>query len=261
MLASCEEVIDIELNSANPTLVIEATLENNEFCNAYLTKTGDYFDNETAKVADQATITLKDDKGHSEILSHVGNGFYQGNTIVGVPGNVYTMTINEGETTYTSVSAMPPITDLDAVTFTPTTGAGFGHGPGTGGKDPDVSYVVLSHFKDDVNATNYYRIKHIENGNLLTKIGQYMILNDNLINGNDIEIGLFHTTFDVGDTVTVELISYDKDVYEYFNTFVDVMNTRQGNSSTPFNPTSNFDNGAMGYFGALAISRTTVIIK
>jgi hypothetical protein len=62
--------------------------------------------------------------------------------------------------------------------------------------------------------------------------------------------------------VKVLLQSIDKNVFDYFTMLDQVMSDGFINqTATPANPTSNFDNGALGYFSACAVRSKTIVIK
>ena len=85
-----------------------------------------------------------------------------------------------------------------------------------------------------------------------------MVTDDLVSDENLISTTLQRSTFDEGSTVRVELYSIDEGTYDYFNTLVDVLQSSGMNSATPFNPTSNVSNNALGYFGAWAVSSMEV---
>ena len=80
------------------------------------------------------------------------------------------------------------------------------------------------------------------------------------MNGQYIELKIRRKIFDVGDTVTYELISLDKGAYEYFNSLQELVNVNPG-SAAPSNPVSNFSNGALGYFSAWSSDSKTIVIE
>jgi hypothetical protein len=85
---------------------------------------------------------------------------------------------------------------------------------------------------------------------------------DRFVDGNTIDYYLFFTTLQMGDTAYVELVSFEFDVYDYYSTLSDVVTFQGGaNPANPANPNSNLSNGALGYFGALAIDRDTLILQ
>ena len=58
----------------------------------------------------------------------------------------------------------------------------------------------------------------------------------------------------------IELLSLDKQTYEYYRTLQDLLFSNPIFGSTPANPENNLSNGALGYFGAYAVSLRTLII-
>ncbi len=67
--------------------------------------------------------------------------------------------------------------------------------------------------------------------------------------------------FSLDDIVHVELHSISKETYDYYNTLSDIIGGNMEGSSAPANPTTNLNNGALGYFGAFAISSRTIVIE
>ena len=88
----------------------------------------------------------------------------------------------------------------------------------------------------------------------------FIIFDDRLINGQHIEVTLRGNIFEIGDTVSIQLISLAAAVYEYYNTFQELINVNPG-SAAPANPTSNISNGALGYFSAWSSDIKTVVIE
>ncbi len=63
-----------------------------------------------------------------------------------------------------------------------------------------------------------------------------------------------------GDTVKIELQTTGFNTYEYFRTVNDAIGGG-GMGSTPYNPITNLDNDALGYFGAYNTSASEVVIQ
>ena len=93
-LASCEEVIELELENSEPRLVVEGTISEGELATIQLTLTSDYFDDINPQVVENATVSITDVQlGQTEGLIHVGNGVYQGQTIVGQMSKEYRLEV------------------------------------------------------------------------------------------------------------------------------------------------------------------------
>jgi len=108
-------------------------------------------------------------------------------------------------------------------------------------------------FKDP-KEKNYYRIRVCRNNKINAR--NYTLYDDQYTNGKEIDLQV--SRVQVGDVVRVDLISLDKSTYEYYRTLRDVLHSNPIFGSTPANPQTNLTNGAMGYFGACAISSKTI---
>lgn len=244
--ASCEKVIDININDANPIPVVESYIENDSTCYALLTYTSNFFDNSSSPFITDAVITVSDDAGNSEQLTYESDGVYRGNTVIGVIGRTYTMDVTIADETYTASSKMPPLVAIDS--FSVQALSSFFGGGGTGPErywayvnytDPPVTqnfYAVRTTYFDSTETTQEY-------------VTDYRIADDELSNG--IATRSFATTnpFVSGDTIKTELASLDQQTHLYFKTLQDALTGGFG-SAAPSNPTTNFTAGALGYFGA-----------
>ena len=86
----------------------------------------------------------------------------------------------------------------------------------------------------------------------------YRLYDDQYSNGKVTELRVARAT--QGDTFRIELMSLDKSTYGYYRTLSDLLYQNPFFGSTPANPNSNLSNGALGYFGACAISTRTIVI-
>jgi hypothetical protein len=142
--------------------------------------------------------------------------------------------------------------DIDSLRLRKGQSQGIGFG---GHGQNEVRMDVHCFFRDPFEK-NFYRIK----GYLNDSIGaeNYRLYDDQYTNGSKTDLQVRRAS--VGDTIRVELISLDKGTYEYFRTLSDLLHTNPIFGSTPANPTSNLSNGALGYFGAYAISSKMIIV-
>jgi len=254
VFTACEDVIEIDLDNIEPKLVIEAVITDQTLQQTVkLTKTGDYFEPGIYPAVSYANVIIRDDLGNSENLPEINPGVYQTTNLQGTTGVVYNLSVEVEDMEYTAVSEMPVKVNIDTLStefFEATPRF-------------DEGYMVKCHFTDPAGISNYYRFKIYENGILLNSSGDFIIRDDKIFDGNAVQIPLAIKTFQINDTVAVELLSLNKDTYDYYNTLIggssgpgDMMS-----SSTPANPVSNINNGAMGYFGVYTISSKTIIIQ
>jgi len=119
---------------------------------------------------------------------------------------------------------------------------------------PLVDVTLL--YNDPANVINYYRIVEYRNN----EQSAIYLDSDKFNNGKQVKKFLF--SFDrrmaPGDTITVEMQSISKAVFDYFYSFA---TSRGGPSSgSPANPISNLSGTRLGYFSAYGRHRLEVIL-
>lgn len=255
---SCEDVIEIDLDNIDPKLVIEGIITDNQGAfTVKLSKTGDYFEPGIYPDVSDAVIVISDNSGNTETLQETEAGFYKTENTQGITDVTYFLSVNSDGKEYTARSLMPEKVNINTLSYeyieaTPRF---------------DEGYIIYCHFIDPVGAS-YYRFKIFLNGILLNDSENLLIRDDKIFEGNEVEIPLMTETFSVNDTITVELLSINKETYNYYKTLINIVGGNTGggpagqmSGSTPANPESNLSNGAMGYFSAYTVSTNTIIIQ
>ncbi|MPM35185.1 hypothetical protein SDC9_81775 [bioreactor metagenome] len=122
---------------------------------------------------------------------------------------------------------------------------------------PVPQWEVIVEYNDPVNERNYYRFVEYVNG----KVTAHYVENDTFNNGTKSKS--FLTSCDrklvPGDTVTVEMQSISKAVYDYFYGFSLLNNVSQGSSVV--NPVTNVSGVKLGYFSAHTVNRKSIVVK
>ena len=261
MLSSCsEEVITIDLKDAEPKIVIEGTLtDQGEPCTVKISTSGDFYKPSEFPPVTGAEVTLLDSEGNLETLAEKEPGLYRGNSLTGVESRTYTLTVYAEEKTYEAVSTLMKAVDIDSLTYY------FEDDPeiyNEDYEDMEEGYVFSCYFTDPETKNNYYRIKLTHNGKSLRGLH---LFSDRYSDGNDIDYDFKNWyLFEKNDTMTVELLSIDKAVYDYFYTLYDVLISEDSGplfTSIPDNPITNFTNGALGYFAAYSVRSRTVVFE
>ncbi|OFY36459.1 MAG: hypothetical protein A2W91_02650 [Bacteroidetes bacterium GWF2_38_335] len=251
ILSSCEKVIDVNLNSSDPKLVIEAKMTDSANCQVKLSETVNFDETNTFPEISGAVITLRDNYGNFETLTETSAGIYSSFSIIGIPGNTYTLKVTVDEKTYTAISSMPYPVAIDTITFTSI---------GALSHKTNMASVELL---DPMGIKNYYRFVEIINGQTQNNI---FIFEDRFDDGKSITAPLFtdpgsgdaSNKILSGDAVEIMAQCIDKSVYDYF---LSLSQSGGGmHSSTPANPKSNFSNGALGYFSAYSSKSKTVVV-
>lgn len=246
--ASCEKIIDLDLNTANPAPVFEAYLENDSLCYVKATLTSSYYDASTSPAMTDATFTISDDNGNSESLVHEGDGVYRGQGLRGVIGRTYTLTANWDGNSYTAQSTMQPLVPIDSFSRQPISDF---FGPPRPGRPP--RFWIYVNYTDPGARDNYYAIRTTYADSTDTGveyITDYSIDDDDLSDGIATRSFTTFRPFEPGDTLTVELASLDEATWLYFKTLQDALGGAGAGGAAPSNPTTNFSEGALGYFGA-----------
>lgn len=254
---SCEKVIDLDLNVANPKPVFESYIEEDSTCYVLATLTSSYYDNSTSEYITNASISIDDGNGNTETLAYEGDGIYRGSSIIGTVGNTYSLQINWEGNSYSANSTMPPMIPIDS--FTTQSVADFFGGAGPGGEAP--TYWVYANYTDPASVENFYAVRTTYWDSVESKYTtDYSIDDDNVSDGISTRAFTTFNRFEAGDTLSCELASIDYPTWLYFKTIQDALSGAGISSAAPGNPTTNIEGGALGYFGAWSKSRKEYIV-
>ena len=250
ILASCEKVIDVDLNDSSPQIVIEGNITDQPGpYTVKLSKSVNFDELNDFPPISGAMVQIRDDAGNSEILPETSPGIYTAASLQGTPGRTYTLEATIEEQTYTAVSTMPFPVAIDTLTVEEQS-IGFG----------DKNSYVEARYKDPAGIDNYYHFVQLINN---VKQKGIIIDKDWLQDGNTIRTSIEPDDEDddvelkTGDQVTVFLQCVDEGVYEYYRS----LNASDGDFSASLtNPLSNFSGGVLGYFSAYAVTSKTIVI-
>lgn len=249
--ASCQKVIDVDLNDTNKTIVIEGNYTGQDSTvRVNVSLTSSYFDSEPSPVIDNAVVTITDGAGITTVVPSIGSGNYELSGYIPSYGSDYVLTVTHDGVTYSAKCNMPVPVTLDPITYLYFDGF-FG---------AEGGYAAFMNFNDPANVENYYIAALGLNGVIYDGIDDLFTQDDALTDGNLVQRPLFASDFyDIGDTIYMELRSVDKAIYDYTNEIQSIIGG--SNSAAPGNPTTNWDNGALGYFNAYGISKDTVVVQ
>jgi hypothetical protein len=241
VMASCQKVIDVDLNSTDQQVIIEAEITDDPaYPNRVLiTKSLNFDEENNFPYISGASVIISDGGGNSYVLNDMGNGIYTNNTLIGVPGQTYYLTIEIEGTIYSATSTMPLKVPLQSVDLTD---GGFGP-PGAAGTSSPVPV-----FTDPLGQGNNYRFHLYENQERARDI---LLTNDEILDGGTNTSNLFSQdlTFDSGDTAKVVMMCIDKQVYDHFYA-LSLNGSGPNASASPANPASTISGGVLGYFSA-----------
>ena len=248
--SSCQKDIDIDLNSANPTIVIEAnyTAEDSTVL-VQITETVNYFGSNVTPTVDNATVTITDQNGVSQTVPFTNNGNYILVNYVPEFNSVYTLNVISEGASYTAHCKLSSPVQVEVPTYE--------WNPGVFGSDP--GFIVFMNFLDPADTVNLYAAILTVNGEEFNRLNEGWIQDDLITEGNYLSRPLWGgPQVDSLDTVIIELRSIDAAIYDYINEAAGIVGG--SSSAAPGNPTSNWDNGALGYFSAYSATRAEVIL-
>lgn len=172
---SCEKVINPDLQSASPVLVVEAWLNNKPGKQTIqLTKTQPYFDTSTPVGVTGATVVVTDDLNNVFTFTDDGtnSGTYQwtppAGQSFGAVGRKYALTVQANGEIFQAVSEMRRTTSVDSITFSVKPDFQF----------PDNSSIAEFWATDPVGSGDTYWIRAYKNGVLLNKPSEITVAFD-----------------------------------------------------------------------------------
>src|SRR5450432_1469322 len=250
VLFSCTKVINVNLNNANPDIVIEGIVSDNPGpYHVQLTQTVNFSDPNIFPPVTGATVKITDSTtGITDSLKEEISGTYTTQKLMlGLTGHTYQLYVLSKGQTYTASSTMPMPVTLDSVTFYSSTIFG------------TQRTNAVANFQDPAGMPNYYTFTEYVND---IPIDQTFNFSDRLSDGKYIRQQFFNdsTYIHPGVKVKIEMHCVDNQVWQYFNT----LGQAKGNNSqsvTPANPLSNISNNALGYFSAQTLQTGQAILQ
>ncbi len=241
-LSACEKEIDLDLENKSGQLVIEGNISNlTEPQIVRITRSVPFTQPNLYPPVTNASVIISDNTGVSDTLSYISNGNYITKKInAGVSGRTYQLKVLLDGKTYTAQSNLPEMVPLTGLKLVPLTILG------------TTTYDVLPEYIDPPVLGNFY-------GFVVTASSQKNIVfeteSDNIGNGvanqRDLEIpSNENNPIKTGDTITVEMRCIDFNIYTYFNALNQIAGNGPGGGTSPANPPSNINGGALGYFSA-----------
>lgn len=259
---SCEEVIDVELDTTTPRLVIDASIKWQKGTNGNnqkikLTTSTDFY-TETIPVATGATVTVTNitlDTPETYFFTENGRtGEYICNNFAPIINNNYALKIVYKGETYTSTSqfmATPEIVKTEQI-----------QKPGFGG---DAIYEIKFYFQDNAAENNFY-LAGAKNSNIV--FPEYGVLSDEFTQGN-LMFAVYQDELKKGDLVDYTLQGITEKYNNYMNKLV---NLAGSDSGSPFATapatlrgnivnTTKLDNYPFGFFHLSEIDSASLIIQ
>jgi hypothetical protein len=279
LFGSCEKKITFNLNSATPSLVVEATIENGQPPIVILSGSFDYFSKISPGILANSFVHGANIKISNGTKTHqlkeysypasTGISVYYysidsanlATAFTGSFGGAYSLEIQSGGNSYNATTTIPLLAKkIDSLWWKKAP------------NNPDTSKVVLvARVTDPPGLGNYIRY--------FTRVdkepfypGLNSVFDDQVVDGKtysiDVEKGVNrnekidlenYSFFKRGDKITVKFCNIDKATYDFWRT----MEYSYSSIGNPFSsPTKVLGNvkGALGYFGGYAAQYTNLVV-
>lgn len=249
-IPACKKVIQVDLNSVTPQIVIEGEVTNGPApYYVRISRTVDFSTPNVFPTVTNAIVRLTDTtNGISDSMVQINPGLYRSVEVGGVQHHTYMLQVTVDGKQYTAISTMPGLVHLDSVTFAQNIGF-----------DNKLEINAVAGFQDPQGLGNYYQFTEDVNGRPVPDI---FVFEDRLSDGRFISYPLYNDSAYLapGDTLTLTMNCIDENIYNYFFTLMNVAGNNNFQSATPTNPVSNISNGALGYFSAHTTQRAGLVV-
>jgi hypothetical protein len=254
IIPACEKVINVDLNEAAPRIVIEGMVSDKRGpYTITISKSASYFSTKAPAVVSGAKVVITDDFDNIDSLREVLPGTYMTGRLRGIVGRIYTLKVVSDGQVYTATSSLMTHVTIDSLTLVKST---YNYFDLTGHSQTEIHMDIHCFFRDPMEK-NFYRLRVYKNDSINTE--NYKLFDDQYTNGEITELRVGRAT--KGDVYRVELMSLDKPTFTYYRTLADLIYQNPFFGSSPANPDSNLSKGALGFFGAAAISTRTIVIS
>lgn len=245
-MMACEDIIKVDLDTAPPKLVIDASLEwikntAGQEQKIVLSATTAYYNGEFPPVSGAIITVINASNTVFEFVEAPGTGEYHCSDFDPVIGETYTLNITLNGESYTATETLMPTANIEDTIDQELTG-------GMGGDELEITY----YYQDDGAQENYYLYNMV---NPHVAFPQYAVEGDKYSQGNITPVFYSHKDLKADDQVQFRLTGISKQYYNYMKKLL----LASGNDDGPFSSTpasvrgnivneTNPSNFAFGYF-------------
>lgn len=256
---SCEKVVKVDLETAPPKLVIDASIDwvkntTGSEQKIKLSTTTAYYSEEFPPVSGATVVVTNASNTSFEFIENAGSGEYVCGNFQPVIGQTYTLTISLNGETYTATETLVPVPDIETNIEQNNKG-------GMAGDEIELTY----YYQDNAAQENYYLYS-----NKIPPVAfpQYSVENDENSQGGMTPVYYSHKDLKAGDVVNIKLYGISRRYYDYFRKILNA----SGNDDGPFATTptavrgniqnqTKSENFAYGYFRLSEVASRDYTIK
>ena len=260
---SCVDVIDVDVPTETPRLVIEASLDWEKGTvgnvqNIKLSLSRPFFEITIPSVENAVVTVVKNDDNTTFTFAHQNDGIYTTNNFIPQIGQSYTLTVLYNNETYTATETLSAVPEITSV-----------YQSIEGGFDEELIEISVT-FNDPVEENNYLMKFTKQNDDVFPVFYSF---DDEFRNGNEITIfyerdieDSQHQNFEVGDIININFHAISKRYYNYMSLLL-----KQFEEGSPFStvpvPLGNCINSTdsnkypYGYFRVTQVERRTYTLQ
>ena len=256
---SCEDVIDVNLNTAAPKLVIDASIKwqkgtlGDEQTIKLSTTTG-YFENVIPTVSGAIVYITDSNSIQYDFNEDIGTGNYICTNFSPVLNETYVLTVIHDGQTYLATENLIPSPTIDSVAQNDE--------GGFTGEDIEVKFF----FQDNGLVDNFYLIQFNAS---FSNLPEYDVVDDEFFQGNQMFGLYFNEDLEPTNELTFTLHGISERYYNYMNVLLGIAGN---NGGSPFQAPpatvrgniinqTNFDNYALGFFRLSEIDTMTYTVQ
>lgn len=256
IFSSCEDVVNLDLESGAPKIVIDAeiiwkkgTTGNEQVIK--ISKTAPYYNNTTPKVSG-AQVRVENSTGTVFTFNETEPGSYVCTNFVPVLNTEYKLYVTAEGQSFTAVEKLTSVTPIDKIEQKLV--------PDFGGEDV---IELTFYYKDPADQVNFYLTDYKSQFLLYP---EYELTSDELFNGNEISTRFSDEDMKPGNTVEIINRGISKNFYNYMNLLL------EGYGGNPFSippgnvrgnivNTTDASNFAFGYFRLCEADMVSYVVK
>lgn len=257
---SCEKVVEVDLETAPPKLVVDASIQwikgtSGSEQKIKLTTTTAYY-NTVVPVVSGATVFITNSTNTVfNFLENGSTGEYLCNDFQPVIGETYTLTVAYNGQTFTATETLTAVPDIED-TIEQNNEGGFT------GDEIEIKFF----YQDNGAEDNFYMIGFKPNGK---PFPDYDVLEDRFFQGNQM-FGLYsNEDLKAGDLINIKLYGISQQYYNYMNVLLAVAGSNGGSpfQSPPATVRGNVvnqadeNNFALGYFNLSQVDTADYTIQ
>lgn len=256
---SCEDVVKVDLNTAPPKLVIEASINwlkgtagNNQIIR--LSTTTDYYSNVIPKVPGATVFITNSSNAVFNFVEKPDSGEYICSDFIPIINETYILTVISNNQTYTATEILKSVAPITKIVQN-------NQGGFTGN-----TIEIKAFFNDPANEDNYYLYRYIYSSQLKSN---YYVDEDTFFQGNEFFSISQNEDLKAGDKIQISHFGISKEYYNYMGVLISIAGNSNG---SPFQSppatvrgnivnTTNFDNYPLGYFSISKVDTQNYVIQ